>query len=153
LGGGEVNLLEMTSAYSVFANDGVKNPPSVILKIEDKNKNIIFKSNESPVRILSSQTASLITSILSDNESRAPMFGSRSHLYFKDYKVAAKTGTTDNFKDCWTIGYFPQTITVGVWVGNNNNAPMVKKQPASTVAGPIFHEFMENALKSLIKTP
>jgi penicillin-binding protein 1A len=87
----------------------------------------------------------MINDILSDNEARTPMFGSRSHLYFENYQVAAKTGTTDSFKDCWTMGYTP-FISVGVWVGNNNNEPMIRKQPAATVAGPIFHSFLEKAL-------
>jgi penicillin-binding protein 1A len=73
------------------------------------------------------------------------MFGPRSHLYFENYQVAAKTGTTDDFRDCWTIGYTP-SIVVGVWTGNNNNAPMIKRQPAATVAGPIFHSFLEKVL-------
>jgi penicillin-binding protein 1A len=73
------------------------------------------------------------------------MFGPRSHLYFENYQVAAKTGTTDDFRDCWTIGYTP-SIVVGVWTGNNNNAPMIKRQPAATVAGPIFHKFLEEVL-------
>jgi penicillin-binding protein 1A len=148
LGGGEVNLLEMTSAYGVFANDGLKVELSPILKIEDERGNVIFENKKTPKRVLESQAAQLLTDILSDNEARTPMFGPRSHLYFENYKVAAKTGTTDNFRDCWTIGYTP-SISVGVWVGNNNNAPMIKKQPAATVAGPIFHSFLEQALTIL----
>ncbi len=149
LGGGEVNLLEMTSAYGVFANDGLRIPPVAILKIEDSQGNVIYENKTTQKRILETNVARLINDILSDNDARAPMFGARSHLYFEDYQVAAKTGTTDNFRDCWTVGYTPQ-IAVGVWVGNNNNAPMIKKQPAATVAGPIFHEFLE---KVLIKFP
>ncbi len=86
---------------------------------------------------------------MSDNKARAPIFGPRSHLYFEKFKVSAKTGTTDDFRDAWVIGYTPE-ISVGVWVGNNNNTPMTKKQPAATVAGPIFHQFME---KILIRPP
>jgi len=145
LGGGEVNLLEMTSAYGVFANDGQRVPSTSILKIEDSKGNIIEENKKRPIRALESNVAKLISDILSDNEARAPMFGSRSHLYFENYQVAAKTGTTDDFRDCWTVGYTP-TISVGVWVGNNNNAPMIKKQPAATVAGPIFHDFLEKVL-------
>jgi penicillin-binding protein 1A len=148
LGGGEVNLLEMTSAYAVFANEGVKTEVYPILKIEDSKGKIIFEKKNSQIRVLEKRVANLITDILSDNDARTPMFGPRSHLYFEKYKVAAKTGTTDNFKDCWTIGYTP-SISVGVWVGNNNNAPMTKRQPAATVAGPIFHEFLENVLPKL----
>jgi penicillin-binding protein 1A len=148
LGGGEVNPLEMAYAYSVFANEGIKVPLSAILKIEDSKGRIIFEKKNSSIRVLDSAVANLITDILSDNDARSPMFGPRSHLYFEKYKVAAKTGTTDNFKDCWTVGYTPE-ISVSVWVGNNNNAPMVKKQPAATVAGPIFHSFLEKVLPKI----
>ncbi len=150
LGGGEVSLLEMTSAYGVFANQGLKVPPVAILKIEDSKGNIIYENKKEPQRVLSSEVANLITDILSDNEARSAMFGPRSHLYFENYKVAAKTGTTDNFRDCWTVGYTP-SIAVGVWIGNNNNTPMIKKQPAATVAGPIFHQFLEEVLPQYSK--
>jgi len=145
LGGWEVKLIEITSAYGVFANDGLKIPPVFILKIEDSKGNIIEKNEKTPQRVLPSQVSRLINDILSDNEARTPMFGARSHLYFENYQVAAKTGTTDSFKDCWTMGYTP-FISVGVWVGNNNNESMIRRQPAATVAGPIFHSFMDKAL-------
>jgi len=148
LGGGEVTPLEMAYAYSVFANGGLKAPLSPILKIEDSKGNIIFEKKNDQIRVLDEKVSQLITDILSDNEARAPMFGLRSHLYFDKYKVAAKTGTTDNFKDCWTVGYTPE-ISVSVWVGNNNNAPMIKNQPAATIAGPIFHSFLERVLPKL----
>jgi len=148
LGGGEVNPLEMAYAYSVFANEGIKVPLSPILKIEDSKGNVIFEKKNTQIRVLDSEIAKLITDILSDNDARAPMFGPRSHLYFENYKVAAKTGTTDDFRDCWTVGYTPE-ISVAVWVGNNNNAPMIRRQPAATVAGPIFHSFLEKALPKL----
>ena len=146
LGGGEVNLLEMTSAYGVFANDGVKVKLDPILKIEDAKGEIVFQKGKDSYRVLSKRAARLINSILSDNEARAPMFGPRSHMYFENYQVAVKTGTTNDFRDCWTIGYTP-SIAVGVWTGNNNNAPMTKRQPAATVAGPIFHQFLEEYFK------
>jgi len=146
LGGGEVKLLEMASAYGVFATGGLKVPPFAILKIEDVNGNTIEKNNFTPKRVLETEITNLISDILSDNEARTPMFGSNSPLYFKDYKVAAKTGTTDNYRDAWTIGYTP-SIVVGIWVGNNDNTSMAKK-PAVTLAGPIFHKFMEKALTS-----
>jgi len=97
---------------------------------------------------LPEETADIITDILSDNEARAPMFGYYSHLYFEGYEVAAKTGTTDNFRDVWTIGYTP-SIAVGVWSGNSNNVSMTKSQPAATVAGPIFHNFLKEILPGL----
>jgi len=147
LGGGEVNLLEMASAYGVFANNGLQIPPVSILRIEDLKGNVIYHNKKELKRVLPSEAARLINSILSDNEARTPMFGPYSHLYFENYQVAAKTGTTDNFRDCWTMGYTP-SIVVGVWTGNNNNAEMTRKQPAATVAGPIFHQFLEQVLSN-----
>ena len=148
LGGWEVRLLEMTSAYSAFANDGLRTPPVSVLKIEDSRGNIVEENKKDPERVLNSNAVRLISDILSDNEARTPIFGSRSNLYFENYQVAAKTGTTDDFRDGWAIGYTP-SITVGVWVGNNNNEPMFKK-PAISSAGYIFHAFLE---KVLLKYP
>jgi len=145
LGGGEVKLLDITSAYGVFATEGLKLSPTGILKIEDSLGNIIEENKKIPKRVLEKEVCYLINDILSDNEARAPMFGKKSPLYFKNYKVAVKTGTTDNFRDAWTIGYTP-SIVVGVWVGNNNNSPMAKK-PGVVLAAPIWHKFMEKALK------
>lgn len=144
LGGGEVKLLEMVSAYGVFANDGVKVTPVSILKIEDSTGNVIEENQRTGIRVLPSKTARLINDILSDNTARAPIFGLNSKLYFPNYQVAAKTGTTQNYRDGWAIGYTP-SIAIGVWVGNNNNEP-IKEEPGIVVAGPIFHEFMEKIL-------
>ncbi len=145
LGGWEVKLLDMVSAYGVFATEGLKVPPVPILRIEDYSGNIIQENKKNPKRVLSKEVSQLITDILSDNEARTPMFGPRSHLYFENYKVSAKTGTTDDFRDAWTIGY-TSSIAVGVWAGNNNNVSMIKNQPAATVAGPIFNSFLKSAL-------
>ena len=145
LGGGEVKLLDMTSAFGVFATGGLRVEPVSILKIEDYQGDVLEENKKGAKRVLPGEVAGLITDILSDNDARTPMFGPRSHLYFENYKVAAKTGTTDNFRDCWTIGYTP-SLAVGVWIGNNNNEEMIRKQPAATVAGPIFHEFLEKFL-------
>jgi len=145
LGGWETKLLEMTSAYSVFANDGLKTSSVSILKIEDLDGNIIEENKKTPKRVLETRTARLINSILSDNEARAPMFGLYSMLYFSNYQVAAKTGTTQDYRDAWTIGYTPSIVT-GVWVGNNNNMSMSEK-PSVVLAGPIFHNFMERVLR------
>ena len=150
LGGWEVKLLEITSAYGAFATGGLKIEPTAILKIEDRNGNIIFENKKTLKRVLEKNVANLINNILSDNESRAPMFGPRSNLYIENYSVAAKTGTTDNFRDTWIIGYTP-SVSVGVWAGNNNNEPLLKKQSAVIVVGPIFHSFMEQILPSLPK--
>ncbi len=148
LGGGEVKLLDITSAYGTFAAGGLATSPVSIIKVEDYNGNVLEENKKTQKRVLSSEVAGLVNDILSDNEARAPMFGARSHLYFEGYKVAAKTGTTDNYRDAWTIGYTP-SITVGVWVGNSNNESMTRSQPAATVAGPIFNNFLKGILPNL----
>lgn len=149
LGGGEIILIDMVSAFGVFATEGFKIPPVGILKIEDSEGNIIKENEKDLKRVLESQIARLINDILSDNKIRAPMFGSNSSLYFEDYQVAAKTGTTQYFNDAWTIGYTP-FIVVGVWVGNNNNQSMAEK-PGIFFAGTIWRKFMEKVLASHTK--
>jgi len=146
LGGYETKLLEMVSAYSVFANNGAWLKPISILRIEDNQSNIIEENKNTPKRVLSAKTATLINDILSDNKSRAPVFGLRSALFFENYSVSAKTGTTQGYKDGWTIGYTP-SIVIGVWTGNNDNTPM-GKEPGIVFAGPIFHQIMEFFLSS-----
>ena len=144
LGGWEVRLLEITSAYGVFAADGLKIPPVSILKIEDNNGDIIFENKKTQQRVLGTKETRMLNSILSDNKARSPMFGSNSNLYIKDYDVACKTGTTEKFKDAWTIGYSP-SLVCGVWAGNNDGTVMAKK-PAVTIAGHIWKDFMLQTL-------
>ncbi|MCD5396458.1 MAG: PBP1A family penicillin-binding protein [Candidatus Pacebacteria bacterium] len=145
LGGDEVRLLDITSAYGVFATEGLRNSPVAILKIEDSKGRIVEEYKPSPLRVERKDVCQKINDILSDNDARSPMFGRNSPLYFKDRWVAAKTGTTNSFRDAWTIGY-TKNIVIGVWVGNNNNVPM-KKVPAVTIAGPIWRKAMEEAIK------
>jgi membrane peptidoglycan carboxypeptidase len=149
LGGGEVTLLDMVSAYGVFANQGYRMPATAIVKIADNNGFSIYENNKTPQKVLSSRSANLISSILSDNAARAPIFGANSPLYFPNYNIAVKTGTTSDYKDGWIIGYTP-SIAAGVWAGNSNNAA-IKKEPGSVVAGPIFHTFMEKILANYPK--
>ena len=145
LGGGEVSLLELTSAYGVFANDGVRNPTQSILQIEDKNGAIVEQFNNNPEEVIPSEVARNITDILADNKARTPEFGSDSALYFPGKDVAVKTGTTNDYRDVWTVGYTPN-ITVGMWAGNNNNTSM-QKNIAGFIITPVWHAFMEEALK------
>lgn len=147
LGGGEVTLLEITSAYGIFAAEGVRFPPSSILKIEDSEGNIIETNPKESTKVLDTQTARKINDILSDNNARAPMFGFNNALYFNNYQIAAKTGTTQYFNDAWTVGYSP-SFAVGVWVGNNNNASTNKKTGIG-LAAPIWRNIMEKLLNSL----
>lgn len=144
LGGGEVTLLEMTSAYGVFANDGVRNPVTGILRVEDANGNPIEEFLPAPYEALPREVARTVTDVLSDNEARTPAFGERSYLYFPGKDVAAKTGTTNDYRDAWIIGYTP-TIAVGAWAGNNDNTPMEKKV-AGFIVAPLWHAFMQEVL-------
>lgn len=146
LGGGEVKLLDLVSAYGVFAARGLRVPPVSILRIEDAQGNIIEENKKTQKRVLEAQIADMINDILSDNEARAPMFGLYSPLQVPGYQIAAKTGTTQEYRDAWTIGY-TSSIAVGVWAGNNNNAPAEEK-PGVVLAGPMFNQFMRKALES-----
>lgn len=149
LGGWEVKPIEITSAYGVFAADGIRYPYFGILRIEDSQGRIIEKKEPRGVRVLDKNAVRLLNDVLSDNKARAPMFGFFSPLYFEGYQVAVKTGTTQDFRDAWTIGYTP-SIVVGVWVGNNNGEP-IQKQPGAMVAAPIFHEFLSKVLEKFPK--
>lgn len=147
LGGGEVSLLEMTSAYSVFANDGIKNDHTGILKIEDPKGRTLEEYKPKNNRVLPENTSRLISDILSDNSARLPSYGANSPLNFSDKQVAVKTGTTNDYKDTWIIGYTPN-LTVGAWVGNNDNTPMDKKL-AGMVVSPMWRAIMNEVLKTL----
>lgn len=144
LGGGEVTPLDMTSAYSVFANDGVRNPYEKILKVENSDGETVEEFTPHPQTVLEPQIARLISNILSDNQARQPVFAANSPLYFPNAQVAAKTGTTNDYKDAWVVGYTP-TISVGTWVGNNDNTPMEKKI-AGYIVVPMWRAFMDYAL-------
>lgn len=149
LGGGEVTLLDMTSAYSVFANNGVRNPPKGILEIEDGEGNVLEEFSPKPETVLDEQIALQISSILSDNKARAPAFGETSALYFPEREVAVKTGTTNDYRDAWVVGYTPN-LAVGVWAGNNDNTPMEKKV-AGFIAAPLWNAFFKKSFEYLPK--
>jgi len=144
LGGGAVNLLEMTSAYGVFATEGNYIPPVSILKITDADGNIIEQNNEQATKVLDTQVTRQINSILSDNTARTPIFGANSPLYLPGYQVAAKTGTTQDFIDGWTMGYTPFAV-VGVWTGNSDNSPT--KDEGVGIAAPIWNKVMKKIVE------
>ncbi|HVY73096.1 MAG TPA: PBP1A family penicillin-binding protein [Candidatus Paceibacterota bacterium] len=147
LGGGEVTLLDMTSAYGAFAQDGVKYPVTSILKITDANGNVIEdNTQQAGTQVLPTQVAQEINDILSDPVAKAPL-GENDLLVFPGHDVAVKTGTTNDYKDAWTIGYTPNLV-VGMWVGNNDNSPMVKKV-SGFIVGPMWHEFVNYAINKL----
>jgi 1A family penicillin-binding protein len=139
LGGAEVTLLEMASAYAVFASKGFYVTPSYVLKITDSNGNIIEQKKSTPRKVIDSQVTETINSILSDNEARSPAFGEKSIINIDS--VSVKTGTTQDFKDGWVIGYNP-SIVVGVWSGNNDNTSMVNA-PGVVVSGPIWRNLFD----------
>jgi len=147
LGGGEVTLLDMTSAYGVFANDGIRYKHNAILKITKDDGTVLENYEPKATRVLDENIARQISDILSDNEARTPAFGANSPLYFPGRSVAAKTGTTNDYKDAWIVGYTPD-ISIGAWAGNNDNTPMEKKV-AGFIVAPMWHEFMASALKSI----
>jgi 1A family penicillin-binding protein len=146
LGGGEVTLLDMTSAYGVFATDGVRYAPTAILQIQDQNGNVIEDDSQSAgAQVLEPQVAQEINDILSDPVARAPL-GENEYLSFLGHDVAVKTGTTNNYRDAWTIGYTPNLV-VGVWAGNNDNTPM-SHQVSGFIVGPMWNEFMAQAIQT-----
>ena len=152
LGAAEVKLLDMVSAYGVFGQEGIKNEPTGILKIEDGSGRVLEEYKDRGQKVLSEQTAREINNILSDNNARAPMFGLYGPLSLGNRPVAAKTGTTQDpndetkAKDAWIIGYTP-SLSAGVWTGNNDNTPIEKGGAGVAAAGPIWHNFMAQALK------
>jgi len=147
LGGGEVKLIDETAGYSVFANDGKKNSPKSLLKVIDSKGKVLYSPTAENTQVLDPQIARKIDSILSDNDARVPIFGPHNRLFIPGKIVAAKTGTTSEFKDAWTVGYTPY-IATGVWAGNNNNHPMHAGADGSYVAAPIWNKFMSQVLNN-----
>jgi penicillin-binding protein 1C len=147
LGGGDVTLLDLTSAYTVFANNGRRIPPVAIQKIVDFNGKTVFEyKTPAGEQVIRAEHAWLITSILSDNNARTPAFGANSLLNLP-FPAAAKTGTTNDFRDNWTMGYTPD-LAVGAWVGNADYTAMVNTTGV-TGAAPIWSQFMQFAVKAL----
>lgn len=145
LGGGEVQLVDMVNAYGTFANEGEKNDLMSILRIEDATGHTIEENSSSPQRVLDRQTALKISDILSDNVARTPLYGPSSLLYFPGRDVAVKTGTTNDYRDAWIVGYTP-TLSVGAWAGNNDNRSMEHKI-SGLIITPMWREFMDFALE------
>lgn len=146
LGGGEVKLVDLVEAYSVFAQDGIKHEQHAIIRIEDPNGNEIYTFKDSAQRVLEEQYARAINAILSDVPLRSGLFHSSLSLTeFDGYQVALKTGTTNDYRDAWTVGYTP-FLTVGVWAGNSNNAPMQRQGSSILAALPMWNEFMKNII-------
>jgi len=156
LGGGEVMMTDMATSFGVFANQGVKVPLHAILKVEDNMGNTLeeYKAEDGKrngEKVLSEETSFLISHILSDNNARSAAFGTNSVLNVPGKTVSVKTGTTNNLRDNWTIGYTPNLL-VATWVGNNDSSPMSYVASGVTGASPIWQKIMKYALKD-VKTP
>jgi penicillin-binding protein 1C len=147
LGGGEVKLLDMTNAYGVFANGGEKATPRTILRIEDAAGNTVEEIDVESERVMDENIAYMVSDVLSDNVARAPLWGSWSMVNFGDRDVAIKSGSTNNLRDAWIMGYAPN-IAVGAWVGNNDNAAMGGGL-SGLITTPMWREFMDVALEKL----
>jgi 1A family penicillin-binding protein len=148
LGGGEVSPLDMAEAYSVFGNNGARNPATGILNVVDRSGNVLEQFATSTTQAIPEQPALLMNDILSDPGARTQIFPS---TYFGDRRVAMKTGTTNDSRDAWVIGYTPD-ISVSVWMGNNDNSPMVQRASA-IIAAPMWKQFMDTVLPTLPNTP
>jgi penicillin-binding protein 1C len=138
LGAGEVTLLELTGAFGVFANAGQFTPANGLLRVTDSQSRLL-PTQPAPIQAVSTATAFQITDILSDNTARTPAFGANSLLHLT-LPAAAKTGTTTDFRDNWTVGY-TRHLVVGVWTGNSDGTPMLGSSGVSSAA-PIWRAFM-----------
>jgi membrane peptidoglycan carboxypeptidase len=145
LGGGEVKLLEHVAAYQAFAREGIYHPPVAVLRVEDARGRVLEEFRSDPEPALPANVARQVTSILSDNAARTFVFGAASPLTLGERPVAAKTGTTNEWHDGWTIGYTP-SLVAGVWAGNNGNTPMARGADGVLVAAPIWNRFMTRVL-------
>jgi 1A family penicillin-binding protein len=157
LGGGELTPLELTSAYGAFANGGKKVTPHLIARVTTSGGQVLYEAPTAPgEQVLDPRIAYLISDMLSDNDARTPAMGPASPLKL-DFPVAAKTGTTNDYRDNWTIGYTP-LLVVGVWAGNTDNSPMAAGTSGLTGAAPIWHDFMtqvfaDSAITDLLTRP
>jgi len=146
LGGADVTLVDHTAAFGAIANDGRLHRTTPILRVEDKSGKTLEEFKDQSTDALSQQASRLVTSVMSDNDARSFVFGSRSKLILPGRPVAAKTGTTQEFRDGWTMGFTP-SLAAGVWVGNNENRPMRAGSDGVVVAAPIWNSFMRKALE------
>ena len=146
LGGGEVKLLDHVASYGTLATGGIKHDKTAILRIESAKGEILEEFKSSPgERVVEEKYVAMLDSVLSNNENRAWVFGESNPLRFDNRQVVAKTGTTNEFRDGWTVGYTP-SLAVGVWAGNNDNSAMVEGADGVNVAAPIFRAFLDQAL-------
>ena len=153
LGGGEVRLSDLVGAYSVLADDGQKHPQTTILEIKDSSGKVLESWQPTSENVAPSQNVREINDILSDEEARSGLLqNSLALTVFPGHEVAMKTGTSNDYRDAWTVGYTP-TLVVGVWAGNNDNSPMRRQGSSILAAIPIWSSFFGEALKTQPQTP
>lgn len=148
LGGAEVTMIDHVAAYAVFANNGIYHKPYAVLKVVDADGKVLEEHppEKQPSReALNSTVTSTLSNVLSDNAARTFVFGAQNYLTLGDRPAAAKTGTTNNYKDAWTVGYTP-SLVAGVWVGNARGTTMSRGADGSKIAAPIWNEFMKKSL-------
>ncbi len=151
LGGGEVTLLEHTAAFATFAREGIYHPVSSILKVEDADGKVLEEFQPREEEVFDSESVRTLNNVLSDDGARAYIFGSGGYLTLPGRPVAAKTGTTNDYRDAWTIGYTP-SIATGVWVGNNDNSEMRRGADGSIIAAPIWNAYMKRVVEGPVET-
>lgn len=153
LGGGGVKLVDMVGAYSTLSQEGEKMKQSSILEIKDNRGQIIYqKEAVAPEKVIDPEPVRILNDVLSDNEARYPIFAANTPLQVSGYKIAAKTGTSQDYRDAWTIGYTP-TIAVGVWGGNNDYSPAKIGGSGERIAASCWHDFIVEALNRLGTEP
>lgn len=149
LGGGEVKLLDLVGAYSVLAQEGVKHKQTFILEVRAANGEVLESYRDQAEVVVDSQHPRLVNDILSDTDARAKLYQNSLHLTIvPDRNTALKTGTSNDYRDAWTVGYAPNLVA-GVWAGNNDNTPMQRRGSSILAALPIWHAFMAEALKTV----
>jgi 1A family penicillin-binding protein len=152
LGGAEVRPIDLASAYGVFANDGVRVPWGLIERIELSDGSVLEERQVTQQRVLSQRAARLMNDVLSDNGARSAVFGASNPLTLSGRPVAAKTGTTQENRDAWVVGYTPMLVTA-VWAGNNRNQSMTAAGAGMSAAGPLWNAFMSSAHAGKPVTP
>ncbi|HEY4525540.1 MAG TPA: transglycosylase domain-containing protein [Candidatus Paceibacterota bacterium] len=149
LGGGEIRLVDLVGAYSVLAADGIKHNQSVVMEVKDSNGTILESYQDSSNQVFDQNLVRHVNKILSNTELRAGLLqGSIGLTIFPGHQLALKTGTTNDYRDAWAMGYTPN-LAVGVWAGNNNNAPMQKKGSSLLAAIPMWHDFLSKIINNV----
>lgn len=147
LGGGEVKLIDLTNAYGTLSQDGVRHNQTSILEVDDSRGGVLETYHDNATKVVDPQYPRMINKILSDKDLRSGLFlNSLGLTVFPGHDVALKTGTTNDYRDAWSVGYTP-SLVVGVWAGNNDNTPMQRKGTSILAAVPIWSAFMNQVIQ------